>query len=492
VYGNGRTRLFALEVALGVLLLAGLFSVRDLPLVDLPQHAVQLTNWLRIDSGAADAAQLELNFRTPYLLAYPILRALCLAVPVVSALKLVFWAAVVLQARALRYLCEQLGHDAWLGLLGYPLGLGYAFCFGFVAFCAALPLAYLAFSQVLKHQTRPSLRSGLLLAVTLALLLIARGVALGFFLAVAAWLLVVGSGTLWQRFWPLLSPPLLGVVWLGSAETRIGPDYLALEPERWLELPAELVGIGSIDRVSTLLGLGVIAVTCASLRRGRPLAFWLPLAAVLLGYGLFPTSFRGVGPLHPRFSCYLVPALLIGGSPRPGAALGLRRAVTVGLATATLLVFCLRLPGFEQEAADYRALAATLPSGLSVRPLIFDRDSRAFPGIPAHLHLAAYYAVEQDGSSGYSFAMYSTSVVRYRRGTRVLMGGGSEWVPERFDAEREAPDYDYFIVRSRVDRSTELFPGPAPAAVLEQRVGEWWGYRRTGRGRELAQNQDGV
>jgi len=193
-----------------------------------------------------------------------------------------------------------------------------------------------------------------------------------------------------------------------------------------------------------------------------------------------------VGPLHPRFACYLLPALLLCCDRRRGAAPSWSRAAVVGLATSTLLLFCARLRDFQRESADFRALLARLPPGLSVRPLVFDRGSRAFPGIPAHLHLPAYYALEKQGRAGYSFAMYSTSVVRYRQGVRVLMTGGSEWAPERFDADREAADYDYFIVKSRADRSTELFPGAAPAAVFDQRVGDWWGYRRSPAPHEVA------
>jgi hypothetical protein len=137
------------------------------------------------------------------------------------------------------------------------------------------------------------------------------------------------------------------------------------------------------------------------------------------------------------------------------------------------------LPGLNRETAGFHALSARLAPGLALRPIVFERGSRAFPGTPAHLHLPAYYCLEKGGSAGYSFAMYSISVVRFRSGAKILMPGGLEWLPERFDAEREARDYDYFVVKSSADRSAWLFPGPSPVAVLDQHVGDWWGYRRT-------------
>jgi len=498
VTGPARVALRSTEAALALLLLVCVLSVRDLPLVDLPQHALQLANWLRLDDGDPLAhAELELNFRTPYLLAYPILRALCAVVPIVVALKLVFWAAIALQAVTLRRLCARLGHDEWLGLLGYPLGMGYAFCFGFVAFCAAVPLVYLTFELVTTHRQAPSWGSGLKLSATLAALLVAHGVALGFGLLVCGPLLLFGGGKPWQRLLPLASPPLLAALWLapGGTSTRLGGDLWALDAARFVELPAQLVGIGAVDHASTALGLLLLASVTAHLGAPRRAPFaeapfrtrlatlllWAPLAATLLGYGLFPLLFRGAGPLHPRFSSFLVPALLVAFTPRAsrrGWQLDARRAAPLLVAGSVLALFASRLPEFQRETAGFHQLVSQMRGGLSVRPLVFARGSRAFPGIPAHLHLPAYYAVEKGGSAGYSFAMYAISVVRFRPTVRIKMSGGSEWAPEQFDAAQEAADYDYFLVKSARDRRRELFPGSSPNVTLEQHAGDWWSYRR--------------
>lgn len=458
--------------------------VRDLPLVDLPQHALQLANWLRLDAhDAATSAELELNFRTPYFLAYPIARALCGVLPVLTSLKLVFWASVVAQAFTFRKLCERLGHEPWLGLLGYPLGLGYSFCFGFVAFCAAMPLAYLAFAQLYTHRQAPTLRSGACLAATLALLLVAHGVALAFLLAVTAPLLLLGGGKRWQRVLPLLSPPLLGAVWLvpGGSSTRLGGDLWGIELLRWVEVPGQLVGIGAVDHVSTVLGLALLAAAAWQLGKWR--GFWLtvPLGLSLVGYGLFPLMFRGAGPLHPRFSSYFVPSLLLAFAPHaePSPLRSMAgRAAAACVSAAVVLVFVSRLSAFNLETAGLHEIVTQAEPGLNVRPIVFERGGWAFPGTPAHLHLPAYYCVEKGGTPGYSFAMYGISVVRYRPGVRIRMWGGAEWTPQDFSAEREANNYDYFIVKSSSDLTAWLFPGPEPAAHLERHVGDWWSYRR--------------
>ncbi len=471
------------ELALSLTLLAIFLGARDLPLVDLPQHAVQIVNWIRLDAHDRAVADLELNFRTPYLLGYPVARVLASVLPVLVALKLTLWASITLQAVTLRKLCQRLGHDAWLGLLGFPLGLGYSFCFGFIAFCAALPLVNWAILRALDHRDAPTWRRGLALGLTLALLLVAHGVALGFLVVLLGPLLLWGGGKLWQRLLPFVAPPLLALVWLvpGGTSTRLGGDLWEFEPQRLLELPGQLVGIGAADHLSTLLGGVLLVAVGLGLGARRSVLLMFPLVASFLGYLLFPTLFRGAGPLGPRFSAYLVPGALIAFAPRanPASTLGgARRALVLLVTGSVLLLFSLRLPAFNRETADFRELIARLPLELKIRPLVFDRASPAFPGIPAHLHVPAYYAVEKGGNAGYSFAMYSISVVRLRAGVRAEMPGGAEWSPERFDAEREADGYDYFIVKSALDRTSALFAGTNPVAVLDQHVGDWWGYRR--------------
>src|SRR5262249_45640469 len=157
--------------------LAFFFAFRDLPMVDLPQHASQIATWLHWDDPSYPHGHLELNFRTPYLLAYGLTGLFAPLVGVVPALKLVVWLAVVGNAFSLLHLARKLGPDPWIGLLGLPTAVGYSFYFGFVSFLAATPIAVLCHGAALDHATKPSRRSGLWLAGLLSLTLVGHGVA---------------------------------------------------------------------------------------------------------------------------------------------------------------------------------------------------------------------------------------------------------------------------------------------------------------------------
>jgi hypothetical protein len=473
-----------LTVLLTLTLVVALFAFRDLPMVDLPQHAAQIAAWLHWDDPAYHTHELELNFRTPYLVAYPLARLIAPLFGVVGALKLVVALGLVAHVAAFALLVRRLGHDPWLGLLGVPTALGYAFCFGFVSFLVAVPLVVFAIAEALFHTERPTPRTGLVLAGLLSLTLLAHGIA--FALAVLAVLPLSfrGGGRFVARVLPLAPPLVFAAAWIlpGTSTSRIGDTYWALGIDRIAELPAMLVGIGSADGAALAAGLGLLfgagsLVGTPSRRAER----FVPLVVALAGCLAFPALFRGVGPLSPRFAVLLVPGLLLAFEPR--AAEAQRSSARVGrtalaaLATGWVIVWLVRLPAYNRETAGVHALVASMPAGLRVRPIVFERESEAYPGVPALLHLPAYYQVTKGGTQGYSFAMYPISVVRYRVGVPPRMGGGAEWRPEGFDWRRESDAYDYFIVHSTSDRTRALF-GTAHGVVLDARQGDWWAYRR--------------
>jgi hypothetical protein len=153
------------------------------------------------------------------------------------------------------------------------------------------------------------------------------------------------------------------------------------------------------------------------------------------------------------------------------------RGVLVAATVAWLAWFGVRLVDFNREARAFYELIDRLPSGLAIRPVIFDRTSRAFPGVPVYLHYSSYYQVEKGGRQGFSFAVYPSSAIRFRGARPPLMDAGAEWNPKAFDASREASLYDYFLVRSEVDRTAELFDDARAPIELNAHVEDWWGYR---------------
>ncbi len=480
ILGADVPRLGALS--LGALLLAAFFSVSYLPMVDLPQHAAQISIWLHLHDPQWSEFQLfELNLRTPYLGAYALARGLAGLLGVVPALKVVVWLSVVGHWAAFDWLVRSLGHARWLGLLGLPLGVGYGFYFGFISFIGALPFGLSATCLALRHRARPSLASGLWLGAALCATLATHGFALGLTLVLVGPLLLRGAGSLISRAAPLLAPALLMLVWLvpGSSAHSIGPTIW--DPRFWelSQVPGLLLASSGVDHAASAFGLIFLGLVLLSLGRpSREPERVLPLLLMLLGYCLFPLSFHGFTPLHPRFAAFLVPSILLAFQPSTAARAPYFDGLIAVTTAAWFCLFAIRLQRFAREMQPITDFIARMPAGLRIRPLIFERGSDAFPGLPAMLHLSAYYVPEKGGYQGYSFAMYPTSVVRYRPEIVPTMERGAEWYPEWFSAPEELGGYDCFLVHSSSDRSAELFDTQIDQLSLVFHEQGWWAYAR--------------
>jgi hypothetical protein len=467
-------------LALSAFLLGAFFAVPYLPMVDMPQHSAQISIWQRLGNPQFPETQLfELNLRTPYLGAYALARALCGTLGVVPALKVVAWLAVVLHWAAFDWLVRTTGHARWLGVLGVPLGMGYGFYFGFISFIGALPFGLAAVSLALRHRERPTLLSGVLLGAALCATLATHGFALGLTLVLVAPLLLRGGGSIIARGAPLLAPALLIVVWLmpGSSARAIG--LTVWDPRFWelSTVPALFLAANAADHAATIFGLIFLAFVALSM--GRPSRMperYLPIVVLLLGFCLFPLSLGGLTPLHPRFAAFMIPALLILFEPRAEPRIAQFSQSITAVTALWLALFCLRLHQFARETQPISDFIARMPAGLRIRPIVFERSSAVFPALPALIHLSAYYVPEKAGVQGYSFAMYPTSVIRYRPFVTPTMTQGSEWRPDWFSARDELPSYDCFLVHSSSDRSLELFGeqlGQVDLAFHEQ---GWWAY----------------
>jgi hypothetical protein len=466
-------------IVASTVLVGCLLAFRDLPMVDLPQHAAQLTtllNW----SDPSYSQNLELNPRTPYLLAYCFAWLFAQVFGVAFAWKLVVALAVVGNAWALTLLARRLGHSPWLALLGLPTAVGYSFYFGFVSFLLAVPLGIATIPLALAHAERPRLRSGLAYAGLTCLVLFAHGVAFAMACAASVPLLLRGEGSWVKRTAPLLAPLVFGLAWLlsGSSMQRMGVDIWGAGLIRLAFLPAALVGVSARDVFATAFGVAILVSLALSLGRPEPrIERWSALAMALVGYCFFPAQLRGYGFIADRFACFVLPAALL--AFRPSSS-GTRRAtpwVFGGLTLAWLTAFAVRLATFNGETAALHRLLRDVPAGLQLRALIFDRESRAFAGAPLFLHLPAMYFVEKGGRLAHSFAVYPNSVVRLRPGKAPSMPLGAEWHPDAFDISREGAHHDYYVVKIGKDPTERLF-GRSPVQVtLDARHGDFWGYR---------------
>jgi hypothetical protein len=511
---------FALVVAI-----LPLWVSHELPLVDLPQHEYVLAVLGQVDDPATlypRYFEVRPGIR-PYLGYYVVVGLLDRWMSIDVANRIFLSIVVAALPLSLAFLLRSLGRAAWPGLLSIPFAFGDAFGWGYVNYCASLPLLFASLGLWVRALADARGRRGWLagLIVCLPVLVMTHPVpvaclAVGFpFLLLTtpvpedatAWGI---GGRLRARIAPLailacgaLGAAVYGVRvalrshsvsdaiargdWSGLLAQRHFEFRPPLESLRVLpDLFANLLRDGSDHLGPIAAGLVALAAVAAArvgsgraprpeargFERVRPLGLVVSAAALYLALPLH--VYGSIGDVSPRFAPViaalgtgLVPGL--GGRTR---ALFLCLAAAVSLATAVPLIRGFR--AFDREAAPLREVIAAVGDRPTLMGLIDDPESRVMRH-PVYLHAAATAARARGGIPHYTLADWPNGPIRHR--TAAPPSYPDEWHPERFDRATMAPAYDHFLGRGR---TPEVVFGESLGRELHvaARAGEWWLVRR--------------
>nr|WP_217917077.1 hypothetical protein [Myxococcus sp. AM009] len=481
----------AAALVLGVL---PLWVSRHLPLVDLPQHLYLISVLHRLDDPTTLYPQLfaARHALTPYLGYYYLVSGLNWLLPLELANRVFLSAYVVGLPLSLGFLLRSLGRPTWPALLALPFAYGDSFNWGFINYCAALPLTLLCcglFVRTLEDTPRRRTWGGGL-AVCLVAVLLFHVQAFGFLAFGLPWLLLTTrvpedaqARGLAARLRPRV-PALLGVVpgvalFLGWVVLRFGepadiqpgvpwkawgptfsPQNLAwkaFEQNRaeLFQVLANTFRDGS-DRWA-LYAVGAVAVAgwaAGLLRPARANTQGLVARSRLMGLGLLalalyfllPFDIRGyVYYLNTRYA-HLAAALLV--ATVPAAIPAWRRPLRVAaLACAVVLAFVMArgYRAFSREAqAEWGPLVAATAPRPRVMGLMFDPGSRVVRQ-PVFIHSAAVLARARGGVPNFTFASTPHSPLRYTGEEPPTFP--SEWRPQQLDYARQGVWYDHFLVR---------------------------------------------
>lgn len=220
---------------------APLWASQALPLVDLPQHLHLISVLHRLDDASTlypeiFARRPEL---TPYLGYYYAVSLLNWLMPLELANRVFLSAYVIGLPLSLAFLLRSLKRPAWPALLALPFAYGDSFAWGFINYCASLPLALLTcglFVRAIEDQRRRRTW-----AIALAFSLVA---VLLFHVQAFAWLGVALPFLLFTtpapegKTWRARVPALVGVVpgvllfilWIGL---RVGQPQEIAPGQPW-------------------------------------------------------------------------------------------------------------------------------------------------------------------------------------------------------------------------------------------------------------------
>lgn len=483
-----------------------------LPLVDLPQHLHLISVLHRLDDPTTLYPQVfeARGTLTPYLGYYYLVSALNWLLPLELANRAFLSAYVAGMALGLAFLLASLGRPTWPALLALPFAYGDSLAWGFINYCAALPLTFLTCGFFVRTLTDAERRTrwaaGLAVSLLLVLLFHVQAFAfLGLALPLLLLMTRVPEDAAAVGFRPRLEarvPALIGVapgvltflIWIGlrlgePTQVEAGAPWKAWGPmlskqnlafktpeqnaseflrvlANMLRDGSDLWGVYAVVAVA-LLGLALSLSNGRAaesehleLHREGPIERWRMLALGLLALALYftlPFDIRGyMYYLNTRFAHLAAPLLLAAIPPlRPKLQ---RPLLLASLAAALVLAFPLvrGFRAFSKEAGELDRLALSAAPRARVMALIFNPTSGVV-GHPVHLHDGATLARKTGGLTNFSFALTPHSPLAYRGAPPPTFP--SEWRPHQFRWEQHGDAYDHFLIR-----------GVHPARVFGERL----------------------
>ena len=477
-----------LFLAILLLSLAPLWIGSYLPMVDMPQHAAQITALREIWSGNPLFTQLfEINWFTPYLLGYMLLAAVDAVLPITVATQLLVSASVLAIPLLTARLLRAVGADERWKWLAIPCSFGFAFYWGFLSFLVAAPLALVFLIQTVRYASQPTLRSALGIALFANVLFFCHIIVLGFASLIAFGYLAGrqyrNPKALVLQSLPYAAVLPLLVVWFvvtmrSESSVQDGYTIYGLVRERFTQLLLQPAGHEILMPFLTpLITAGVLLLPpLAGCSFSRKPERWLPL---VLGFAVFmiaPSYVFTTAYFFQRLGVFLVPLwLMMWDSPRGEG----RRLDWAAIGIVLLWSFTTigRFAAFARETETFRDVVAHVPPGSRVASMPYENLSYLF-ATPVYLNFGAWYGATGRGIVDFNFADFISQLVRYRKDAGERITEQLAWEPLRFDWQAHGgARYDYFIVKARYDVAEAIFKDHRGAVELVTRSGWWWLYR---------------
>lgn len=469
-----------------------LWGFDPLPVVDLPQHAAQIALLFTIDDpGFPFHGQYQLNYFTPYLLAYLLAAAFALVLPIPLALKATLTLIGGLWLWALWRFLRCFGtHPSWV-LLAFPLFFGLSFLWGFLNYLLAVPLVLLLLEsayglgrrvEVAAAGDRELRQIGVRLALLGILTFFAHGMACLFALAIAGLVYLVLAGS-WRAvlrgIWAFVPPALVAITWtLMSAEVGGKIRFLGLADRLGIHrrLLGDHLDVEAAAWSLALLLLGAVTLFTqrqhlVALPRREAWARRLPLLCTLIYLAAMPEYLAPLAFAGSRFIVF-VPIFAAGwlGSELPS----LQRRLLPVLTLGWLLVLLVRFDDHRREMRSLEPVFEALPENGRLLSLRIGESRNAFR-IPLALHQPVWYTIRKGGQVDFSFAFFRTELVRYRADRQPQIPEGMAHAPWMFDVPKLVGDYyDYWLIFAPPEAE---FQGlPENGFELRVNSGPWWLY----------------
>ncbi|HTV21782.1 MAG TPA: hypothetical protein VMG12_23995 [Polyangiaceae bacterium] len=481
--------------ALALLAILPLWVGEYMPMVDVPQHAAQLSigqHWQDPEFGYQ--RYFHTNWMTNQLFAYSVVHGFMSVLPLVPALKCTLSLALLGVPLAAWLLLSRVGGDRWWSLAVFPVAYNFCFYWGFLNFIVTIPLGLVFVALAVGYAKAPSTRRALLLAAYAHGLFFAHVLVLAYSGLIAALIILarapsrrdklIGCGALASIL------PAVAAWWAtiqGLAPSTTGtPVYGYWGWHRVSEFLSNQVGIEERDPRGAVVGALLLLLPFAmGARPTRERWRWIPFGVTVFAFFVVPLSAIEVDLIYGRFAVFALPTLLFAldrGAPREGLRLATgrlatgrlvtwRRAFAGALVAAQLASLVLTFRAFDAEARSLDPILAAAEPHKRVLYLPTSPASAVSFSWP-YSHFGQWYQVKRGGLVDFSFAEFFPMWYRYKPEQLPGLPDEFDWRPQTFRwGAHHGERFDYLLVRGPV--IDDWFEGDPSRVYTVARHAEW-------------------
>lgn len=464
-----------------------------LPMSDLPQHAGQVQTLKAILMGQTDAPwfeHVELNYFTPYWIAYGLGLVLSFVMPMNYALNTVVGVAFLLFVFSFSHLRKRFNGVPILDWMLIPSFFCFAFNVGLITFLLAIPVGVCMLIQTLNGLDRKQKNNTLWIILMGAVLYFSHMLIFLFFCAISAGMIIVNRGdSIKQKMKQLVPFYILSlfIPFFLFTTAFFTPSYLSeilgsspvetifSEQRFLLALPYALPAVTEYDynHLFTSLFNNAVTYPTALILLGLYIAFqpWLlgsrltkdlkryvPFFAYLTAWFLLPYAMGNTWLIFHRFSIFLFPffILLFEKDDFPAKS---TRAVLQKIFSPLLIITALFLTNIERsyiqtfnaQMLDFKTLLTHLPKGkralnLTYKYVIENGEKYKISMYNGLVHFSSWYQALNNGWVDYNFAWYPPQVVRYKEANLPEVDPLFELRTGTFTELEKCDIYDLMIV----------------------------------------------
>jgi hypothetical protein len=465
------------------------------PMVDLPQHAAQISLLLNLtDPNFRFSDEFKITLFTPYLLGYVLIAVATPLLGILAACKLIIWLALAAFALSSRILLRWTGADEYWSWLTFPVMYGFTYQWGFLNFLIGAPIGifFLALIWRQRESESKNVRTPLFIAFMLYVLFFSHALILALFslIATAYWVFSTKKFSDLIKFaWPLVTLCPVVIIWMYLNTSTSSPFLMDLTLwadnnywGRFRGFMPRLLGEQPSLKV-TMFGIFIFALPFLSGGRiTKSKLRYIPILIMVLFLSFFPVVMFGGTFNYQRFAFISMPLflLLVDKKSSQNHVCKLMRLMAPVIAFAWIAHISLYSLNFQRNSRGFESVLSKIEPGKRIASLVFDWDDDNSMS-PVFLHFPVWYSALKNGIVDPSISdpagMNKWIPATYKK--RASLSINSIWLPAKFDWKKNNGDaYDYFVVRSPSDNSPSLFKNSTCNISLVVHIGMWWLYQR--------------